>query len=74
MLTRKSATARQLYRDGHHWLEAVGLAKGKKDAGIGIVHIGDGFFNSPYHHVQTGGKTRLEEFQSELRKLLLNAV
>lgn len=67
--------ARQLYRDGHHWFEAVGLAKGKSDAAIDIIEVcktslqpvGGGYYGvSP----KKSSEETLEEFRGELRKLL----
>lgn len=63
--------AKKLYRDGFHWLEAVGAAKGKFDAGIDLVEIGDrNFFLDPTpENKPTLDKLR-EEFKTELRRLL----
>lgn len=33
--------ADQLYRDFHYFFEAFGAAKGRKDAGVDIVHMGE---------------------------------
>ena len=68
-------TAKQVYRDGFHWLEAVGAAKGKFDAGVDIVEL------APRNWVYNPGKEceaildtildkSREEFNAELRKLL----
>ncbi|CAE7022840.1 hypothetical protein CFE70_003201 [Pyrenophora teres f. teres 0-1] len=64
--------AHQLYRDAFPWLEAVGAAKGKVDAGLDVVQLGDDFFRRSWgHHPYTGRKEeQVEEFKSELGKLL----
>lgn len=65
--------ARQLYRDGFHWLEAMGVAKGTFDAAVDIVDMeAENFARFHYQNI-TGNPTEeelREEFQSELRKLL----
>lgn len=80
------ATAAQLYRDGHCFLEALGTAHGRKDAAIDIVELGKENFS------RSGGRQRFvapveeseedecvkrqlrkvlrEDFTNELRKLL----
>ena len=61
--------AKQLYRDGFHWLEAVGVAKGKFDAAVDMIEITDEFFL----RAQKSGSEKEEmekEFRAELRKLL----
>lgn len=70
--------ARQLYRDGFHWLEAMGVAKGNFDAAVGIIEIqeihGDNFNQYYRYGVEPKEKPTeeelLEEFRGELRKLL----
>jgi hypothetical protein len=70
-----SAVARQIYRDGFHWLEAVGVAKGKTDAAVDIITLAD--------HNLTGRAWRRttdavaptssvgrQMFEAEMRKLL----
>lgn len=67
--------AKQLYRDGFHWLEAVGAAKGKFDAAIEIIEASEECLeNRPYKNVQAyknmQADEKTDEFRSELRKLL----
>ncbi|KAL8784308.1 MAG: hypothetical protein Q9213_004066 [Squamulea squamosa] len=66
--------ARQFFRDGHIWLEAVGTSKGRRDAAVDVIHLGLENL-SPYG--RSGNGTREEqleemtrEFRTELRKLL----
>ena len=63
--------AKQLYRDGFHWLEAWGAAKGKFDAGVDIVEIAGRnlMYNPGPGSEPTLDKLR-EEFKAELRRLL----
>lgn len=70
-------SARQLYRDGFHWLEAVGALKGKFDAAIDILDVaGDNFESYAHRHgqipltdeeIKAAGKL---EFEEEMRRLL----
>jgi len=65
--------ARQLYRDGHHWLEAMGVAKGRFDAAVEIVEVIDENFEEYRRNGDQEKPTReeqLETFRSEMRKLL----
>lgn len=66
--------AKQLYRDGFHWLEAVGVAKGKFDAAIDVIEIEFGYLHVySYGRVMNRGKgseEKKEEFRAELRRLL----
>lgn len=66
-------TARQVYRDGFPWLEAVGVEKGRLDAAIDLIEMADRNFDSGWRN--RGSQTRtheesMEEFRGELRKLL----
>ena len=67
-------TATQLYRDGFHWLEAVGTAKGKADAAIDILKIDEKLLTPTW--MSYGGDSALsfdkqqDVFQTELRRLL----
>ena len=61
--------AKQLYRDGFHWLEAVGVKKGKFDAAVDMIEVTGDFFL----RAQKSGSEQEEmkkEFKAELRKLL----
>lgn len=66
--------ARQLYRDGHYFLEAYGAANGAKDAALKILKLGD--TNYAYTRASAGApdKTNAEkchrDFEEEMRKLL----
>jgi hypothetical protein len=61
--------ARQLYRDGHHWFEVMGAAKGKFDAGLDIVKLRGLDFSDPSTSNLSYERT-MEVFCKELRKLL----
>ena len=70
--------ARQFFRDGHHWLESVGTAKGRKDVAVDVLTLGEKnlkyVYGGAYRHVRHGAEARpeemVEEFQLELRKML----
>ncbi|KAK4695212.1 hypothetical protein P7C71_g2499, partial [Lecanoromycetidae sp. Uapishka_2] len=64
--------ARQLYRDGFHWLEAFGVAKGQFDAAVGIIEVEDSNLERYYGPTEEkpSKEERLEDFKAELRKLL----
>lgn len=68
--------ARQIYRDGFHWLEAVGSAKGKKDAAVELIEVLEsnwqrGFWLTRREEPEgRGSQQNLEAFRGELRKLL----
>ena len=63
--------AKHLYQDGFHWLEAVGVGKGRFDAAVDIVEIPDRRLNyrHPWHCKLTSDELK-EEFRAELRRLL----
>lgn len=68
-------TARQLFRDGHNWLEAVATKEGRRDAAVDLVQIGMQHIARP--RVSTDHTTDEEKldkmtdaFQAELRRLL----
>lgn len=61
--------AKQLYRDGFHWLEAVGAAKGKFDAAIEIIEVSDACLRD-YKHQNMQADEKRDVFKSELRRLL----
>ncbi|KAF2873814.1 hypothetical protein BDV95DRAFT_567806 [Massariosphaeria phaeospora] len=64
--------ARQMYRDGFPWLEAVGAAKGRLDAAVDVIELCEGNFSR--NTSQASRTTHLEKnlgaFRAELRKLL----
>ena len=72
--------ARQIYRDGHYFLEAYGRAKGRKDAGVDVLELRDSNFDrdgystswwSRRRHVVLPEKDEFRtQFQAELRKML----
>ena len=65
--------AKQLYRDGFHWLEAAGVAKGRFDAAVDVVEIPDWDLNSylfPGRERKPTSDELREEFKAELRRLL----
>ena len=66
--------AKQLYRDGFHWFEAMGTGKGKFDAAVDIIEIADKHLTL-YPFVRSQGadqslEEKVEEFKAELRKML----
>jgi hypothetical protein len=67
-------SASKFYRDAFPWLEAVGAAKGKCDAGVDMLRLEPEFFDYAYWHRNThANKTdeeKTDEFMKELRKLL----
>ncbi|KAI2484008.1 hypothetical protein Ptr902_02948 [Pyrenophora tritici-repentis] len=64
--------AHQLYRDAFPWLEAVAAAKGKVDAALDVLQLGDGFFRQPWGRQSQSSdrKAKTKEFMTELGKLL----
>lgn len=69
--------ARQIFRDGHYFLEAYGAANGKNDAAIDVIELSDLNLESCYW--DRGGRSFVgmedpeefkNQFQGELRKLL----
>jgi len=71
--------ARQMMRDGHFWFEAVGAAKGKRDAAIAMLDAGSNVVIDAHKlkYNPIGDKAMavkvkegLQEFQTELRLLL----
>ena len=68
-ITEPKRIAKQLYRDGFHWLEAVGAGKGKFDAGVDMIEIADKHLTWESQSKKTSDELR-EEFRAELRRLL----
>lgn len=66
--------ARQLYRDGFRWFEAVGVEKGRFDAVLDVIKIEDRvLIGSPYGRKKDflkRAEEKQEEFKAELRRLL----
>jgi len=68
------STARQFYRDGFHYLEGIGTAKGRFDAAVNVIEISPE--NVESHRYRSDGtdehsvEERMEQFRGELRKLL----
>ena len=65
--------AKQLYRDGFYWLEAVGTGKRKFDAAVDIIEIADEYLTRGSHFgtvSDTNPDELREEFRAELRRLL----
>ena len=66
----------QVYRDGFHWLEAVGVAKGKFDAAVEIIELLPESLNSRWYGAGSGGPAKpsheeqMKLFRNELTKLL----
>ena len=69
--------ARQLYRDGHYFLEAYGSANGKRDAAVEVLQLSDWNFDRsnysgwrrPTHTLPEETEFK-EKFRAELRRLL----
>ncbi|KAF2806456.1 uncharacterized protein BDZ99DRAFT_466028 [Mytilinidion resinicola] len=67
--------ARQVYRDGFHWLEAVGVAKGNYDAAVDIISLAEftpqrTVWRTPGEEDAVEQAAKMEVFGDELRKLL----
>lgn len=71
--------AKQIFRDGHHWFEIMGTAKGRVDAAVDILDIGDKNLGARYQYTGENGRSwvkspdeenKKKEFQTELRRLL----
>lgn len=69
--------ARQIFRDGHHFLEAYGAANGKKDAAIDVLELHPRNFETRFLDgpgVRSSAKSNPEHFKElfhkELRTLL----
>ncbi|KAL8657419.1 MAG: hypothetical protein Q9226_001933 [Calogaya cf. arnoldii] len=76
-------TARQFFRDGHNWLEAVGMKEGRKDAAVdrarlGMEHSARPLFSENVGEVHNASKEEqvekldkmTEVFRAELIRLL----
>lgn len=64
--------ARHLLRSGGYWLEAVGRAKGKRDAGVEAVKLAPCNFGLRDEDEDTVVyEEEMERFRGELRKLLM---
>lgn len=62
--------ARQIYRDGHHFIEACAAANGGLDAALSIIKIDDRNFER-YGNANAQSKEEFKtEMDSELRSLL----
>ncbi|KAF2468859.1 uncharacterized protein BDR25DRAFT_289805 [Lindgomyces ingoldianus] len=64
--------ARQIYRDGFPWLEAVAAAKGKLDAAVDVIEVrNDNFSGRGWRsRSQVNPEQDVEDFKNELRRLL----
>lgn len=67
--------AKQLYRDGFHWLEAVGATKGRVDAAVELIEISEGILTTGYGYRRSQGddvsaEEVMEEFRAALRRML----
>ncbi|KAI4694366.1 hypothetical protein J4E81_006583 [Alternaria sp. BMP 2799] len=66
--------ADQLYRDAFPWMESVGMARGKVDAVVDIIKLGEECIHGhhDYRHSQAAksGEEKYEEFRTALRKSL----
>ena len=62
--------AKELYRGGFRWLEAIGAAKGSPDAGVDIITVNES--NSPRWMQNFAGSREewMKVFGAELRRLL----
>jgi hypothetical protein len=70
--TSAEALALQIYRDGHHFMEAYGRANGSKDAVVDIIELDDDNFDPSKFHANA--PSSVEEgrvrFEAALRRLL----
>ena len=67
--------ARQIYRDGHYFLEEFGAANGQQDAGIDVLRLRGWNFDKEnqygWHETSLPEPEEYKnKFQAELRKLL----
>lgn len=65
--------ARQLFRDGHHFMEAYGTANGSKDAVVDIIELGEDNFDSTNFYRNSAplnAEEGQEKFDAALRTLL----
>jgi hypothetical protein len=66
--------ADQLYRDAFPWLEAIGAAKGKMDAGVDVLQIDAEAFDYTYWHQNSqrvvSGEEKRDQFFGALTRLL----
>lgn len=64
--------ADQFYRDAFPWLEAVGAAKGKRDAALDVVMLDDAYLSDPCDSDESvpSPEERVEQFKAELAKYL----
>ena len=69
--------ARQIYRDGHYFLEAYGTANGRMDAAIEVLRLSEWNYNRDNYYSWRRSSSSLpgpdefkKQFQAELRKLL----
>lgn len=69
-----NGAAEQLYRDAFPWLEAIGAAKGKVDAGLDVLELGDealadNYYSTTQSRVVTDAD-RVDKFHERLGVLL----
>ncbi|EUC46244.1 hypothetical protein COCMIDRAFT_25673 [Bipolaris oryzae ATCC 44560] len=67
--------ADQFYRDAFPWLEAVGAAKGKPDAALDVLTLGEMCLSGPWSSRSSDDSVpeheqRVEQFKAEVAKLL----
>jgi hypothetical protein len=71
---KPTAAADQFYRDAFPWLEAVGAAQGKVDAGVDLLHIEADLFKTSLWNGRThqvvAGDDQLALYRGQLRKML----
>ncbi|KAF2790662.1 hypothetical protein K505DRAFT_250696 [Melanomma pulvis-pyrius CBS 109.77] len=64
----------QLYRDGFPWLEAVGIAKGKVDAAVDLIHLTQSTLSRGRRNYRLDDFEKdHKEFSDELSRLLVNS-
>lgn len=59
--------ATRFYRDGHNWLDAVGVATGNRDAALDILELADCNFGPQFEKDRTD-----EEIEADDTKLKTN--
>jgi hypothetical protein len=66
--------SQQLYRDAFPWLEAIGSAKGKADAAVELLHIGEDSLSGSWGWAPgpapTSRETKVKQFKAALSTLL----
>ncbi|KAM0796834.1 hypothetical protein BDR22DRAFT_498252 [Usnea florida] len=65
-----SKVAKELYRGGFRWLEAIGAAKGSLDAGVDIITVNESYSPRWMQNFVGSREEWMKVFEAELRRLL----